>query len=160
LVKLLLAKGSDVYARNNHDTVLHRAVSSGNEEVIRLILDKIKEKETQLMYQHINAPDTEGDTPLMWAAEKGGVNVAQILLEYGADINARDEESLTALHFAVKGGCSNFVQLLLNNRVDSNIKDKKGKSPLDLALAHETNNEAFKTIVDLLVESKSIHLQK
>jgi ankyrin repeat protein len=67
---------------------------------------------------------------------------------------------MTALHFAVKGGYSNFVQLLLNNRADPNIKDKKGNSPLDLALAQVTNNEAFKTIVDLLVDSKSIHLQQ
>ncbi len=55
-------------ARNDHDTVLHQAVGSHNAEVIRLILDAIKERlddDHQLMYQHINAPDSEVDSPLM-----------------------------------------------------------------------------------------------
>jgi hypothetical protein len=57
-----------VLARNDHDTVLHQAVGSHNAEVIRLILDAIKERlddDHQLMYQHINAPDSEVDSPLM-----------------------------------------------------------------------------------------------
>ena len=129
-------KGADPLARNNHDSVLHNAVSSNNKDVIVLILDKIKDKliqDSQLVYQHINAPDAEGDTPLMWAAETGKVDAVRILLEYGVDINAKNTDGETALHWAVKGGYQGVVQLLLDKQADPNIKDKDGKPPLDIA---------------------------
>jgi ankyrin repeat protein len=91
VVKYLVEeKCADVLARNSHDTVLHRAVSGNNKEIIRFFLDKIKEKfnqDSQQVYQYINAQDTEGDTPLMWAAENGRISAAQVLLEYSVDIN-------------------------------------------------------------------------
>jgi ankyrin repeat protein len=62
-----------MFLPDTHDTVLHQAVYTSNEEIIRLVLNKIKEKfnqETQQIYRYINAKDTESDTPLMWAAEK------------------------------------------------------------------------------------------
>ena len=43
LVKLLLINGADVFVRNNHDTVLRRAISSNNKEIIKLILNTIKQ---------------------------------------------------------------------------------------------------------------------
>ncbi|GFQ65480.1 ANK_REP_REGION domain-containing protein [Trichonephila clavata] len=70
LVKYLLEEGANVLAKNNHDTVLHLAVSSNKEEIIKLVLDKIKETQRDVS-QYIDAKDTEGDTPLMWAAENG-----------------------------------------------------------------------------------------
>ena len=66
VVQWLVEKGADVLARNNHDSVLHNAISGNNKEIIKLILDKIKEKfsrDPQQIYQYINAKDNEGDTP-------------------------------------------------------------------------------------------------
>ena len=79
LVKLLLTNGADVFARNNHDTVLHRTVHNNDKEVIELIVNKIKEKEDDIE-PHINAPDTEGDNPLMWAVENGRINFIKFKL--------------------------------------------------------------------------------
>jgi cytohesin len=135
VVKLLLQKGADALATDNYSTILHYAVHSNNEEVIRLILDKIKDfnEDSQLMNPHINAPDNEGDTPLMLAAYSGKMNAAQILLEYKAGINVKNEKGMTALHWAAKGGHKEIVQLLLDNHADPNIKNKEEKDPLDLA---------------------------
>ena len=69
MVKVLVEEGGDVLARKNHNTGLHQAVRSNNEEIIRLVLDKVKEKDLQRFSEHINAKDTEGDTPLMWSAQ-------------------------------------------------------------------------------------------
>jgi ankyrin repeat protein len=106
-IKTLIEGGADIFARSNHGTAtLHRAVR-GNETAIRLILEKIKEKsnqDQQQIYESINAKDTEGNTPLMWAAENGKINAAKILLEYGADFNAQNNDGETALHWAAKGG--------------------------------------------------------
>src|SRR5699024_3040854 len=77
-IKILVEEGADVLARNNHDTVLHQAVNSNNEEVIKFVLNKIIEKDPQKMSEHINTPDNEGDTPLIWTAQNGKVNATKI----------------------------------------------------------------------------------
>ncbi|WP_237342887.1 tetratricopeptide repeat protein [Wolbachia endosymbiont of Folsomia candida] len=161
-VKNLIEKGADIFVGSSHDTILHQSVGSGNEEVIRLILEKIKEKEPQKMFEHINARDTEGETPLMWAAEKGKVSAARILLEYGANTNAIDNYDQTALHFATEGGYLKLVQLLLSKQANFNIQDKNGKTPLDLAqekLVQDPEDDNLKIIASLLLsvtnESKS-----
>ena len=100
MVKAFMAEGVDVLARNKHDTVLHQAVSSNNEEIMRLILDKMKEKDPQNFSEHINAKDTEGNTPFMWAVKERKVNAVKILLEYDADVNAKNNNGETAIHWA------------------------------------------------------------
>ena len=39
-------------------------------------------------------------TALHFAAEKGHVDVAKVLIQNGADVNAVDENKSTALHYA------------------------------------------------------------
>jgi ankyrin repeat protein len=125
-VKYLVEKGADVLARNSHDTVLHRAVRGNNKEIIRLLLERIKEKfnqDSQQVYQYINAQDTEGDTPLMWAAEIGRVSAAQVLLEYNVDINLKNNDGMTALHWAANNCHLDIAKLLLKHNANANIKD-------------------------------------
>jgi ankyrin repeat protein len=114
-VKILLDNGEDFLARNDHDTVLHQAVHSNNTEIIELILTKIKEKfdkDEAEMYVHINAQDTEGDTPLMWAAEIGRIDAAKTLLKYGADVTIKNKDNITALNWATKNGHLELAMLL------------------------------------------------
>ena len=83
-----------------------------------MILNKIKEQKDDIEL-YINAPDTEGDTPLFWAAETGKLNAAQILLKHGADVNARNDDVKTALDWHSKGSYKGIVQLLLNKQADT-----------------------------------------
>jgi ankyrin repeat protein len=151
VVAQLLEKGADPLLRNHHDTVLHQAVSGNNVEIIKLILDAIKEKcgnDSARVGQAINVPDTEGDTPLMWAAEKGKVNAAQILLEYGADINAENEEGMTALNWAAKNGHLELAVVLLNHNhinVDGLNEDQRGKLIDYIIERHQTNADSLIT---------------
>jgi ankyrin repeat protein len=163
VVNLMIANGADLLARNNYDIVLHRAESGNSERVIRIILNKVKEifnQYSQQIYQYINSQDTEGDTPLMWAAENGKINSARILLEYGVDIDLKNNDDMTALHWAAKNGHLDITELLLEYNANVNIKDKSGKIPLDLAqqkLTEETTDqEKFETIVALLITRADI----
>ena len=47
-----------------------------------------------------NAPDEDGKTALMSAAENGHVSKVRFLLENGASVNARDKSGKTALRYA------------------------------------------------------------
>ena len=129
LVKLLLENGEAVFARNNHDTVLHRAISGNNEEIIKLIINKIKETKEDIG-PYIDAQDTEGDTPLMWAAEGGKVSAVKILLEYGADVNARNNLDQNALDWAVKGSYEEIVNILLDKQSETGdgVKNENGET--------------------------------
>lgn len=128
-VEKCLNRGANILVRNSHHTVLHSAVHSNNGEVVKLVLNKIKE--TQSPY--IDAKDTEGDTPLMWTAETGYVNAAQVLLEYGASIEAKNNNGMTALHWAAKNNHIEVMKLLIGKGANVNVQDNYGKTPLDCA---------------------------
>lgn len=79
VVKVLLAAGADVNARDKDDrTVLvHLAAerlfkADGNEEIVHLLLDRGADVEVR---------DTSSRTPLMWAAVTGKASLIRILLE-------------------------------------------------------------------------------
>ena len=49
----------------------------------------------------MSTPKTSsGKTALMYAAEKGNLGIANLLLEKGADLNATDNDGKTALQIA------------------------------------------------------------
>ena len=55
-----------------------------------------------------------GRTALHWAAEHGHKEVAELLIDYGADVDCRDLHCLrTPLHWASKYGHFNIVKHLL-----------------------------------------------
>ena len=51
---------------------------------------------------NINAKDTDEQTPLHIACEKGHLPIVEYLLEKGADIEAKDKWQNTPLHFSFK----------------------------------------------------------
>ncbi|KAF1848808.1 uncharacterized protein K460DRAFT_81148 [Cucurbitaria berberidis CBS 394.84] len=65
-----------------------------------------------------NSIDGVQRTPLHLAAQRGDIELARILLEFGADVNAKDSEPSTVLDLAVSHNRREFVALLLDNGVD------------------------------------------
>lgn len=94
--RFLLDHGANSSAvAKNPTTVmpLHSAVSSGNVEMIRDLL------------QHgapVNARQQHGWTPLHAAAQNGNLEIIEILLQSGADPRIKNEEGVTALDLARK----------------------------------------------------------
>jgi ankyrin repeat protein len=73
--------------------------------------------------------------PLMLAAELDSVEVAKVLLEFGADVRRRNNRGETALHFSGKassGGCGadEVARMLCERGADPNAPNKDGKPPL------------------------------
>ena len=65
-----------------------------------------------------------GQTALMLAASHGRYDMAELLLEAGADVNARDEDGSTALMCACEHGYIDIVQMLLSHpQCDSSLAD-------------------------------------
>ncbi|NCG57103.1 MAG: hypothetical protein GWP35_09400 [Proteobacteria bacterium] len=84
------------------------ALNSSTPEIVPLLLEKGAE---------VNARDTDGFTPLMWAARSSTPEIVQLLLEKGADVNARTTGGFTPLMVAAgnsKGKSAEIKQLLID----------------------------------------------
>jgi ankyrin repeat protein len=75
-----------------------------------------------------------GVTPLMIAASKGHVDVAEAILQAGVNINERSDDGRTALHMAASDQPDTaIVDLLLQSGIDSDAKSKSGTTALNMA---------------------------
>src|SRR5579859_8066469 len=131
---LLLDKGADAaLAATNGMTPLAAAVSARHEALVTLLL------------QHSVAVDQRlpGDaTALMIAAAMGYPEIAELLLDGGADVNAVDSRGHAALHAAAQYGFDHNDSLrarrlfdaLLKREANVSLADQEGKTPLLLLL--------------------------
>jgi len=67
------------------------------------------------------------------ALHSGHVEVAQLLVEHGADTTAQDQDGWTPLHFALRNGHVEIVRFLVERGADPTARNKAGFTPLDLA---------------------------
>lgn len=74
-------------------------------------------------------------TPLHFAAARGQVSVAQLLLSKEADVNSRDNLGITPLHLAAVQGHLEVVQLLMATGANPNAASVEGRTPLHDAAA-------------------------
>jgi ankyrin repeat protein len=115
IVKLLLEKGAEVNARNQQgETALF--VASGIGEGAEMVKELIKRG------ADINI-ETGGMTPLMNAASRRQTDIAQILIEHGADINRKNRENIGALGLAARANQMEIVNLLMVKGVAFSSED-------------------------------------
>ncbi|MCJ1394383.1 hypothetical protein MMC18_007261 [Xylographa bjoerkii] len=101
-----LFKDTD-YLSTRQFTVLHK--------IILGLLAKDLRTELQGSTSEINAPDSQGRSPLSWAAARGDSQKVQILLEHGANPNLADRQNNLPLHYSKTTTCS---EMLLRHGAD------------------------------------------
>jgi len=94
---------------------------------------------------------------LCWAAEKGNIELANRLLEMGANINIKVKDGQTLLHIAVKRRQLEFIKWLLDLGAKINAKDNRGNTPLHIACV-EGNLQGidYEQGINLLLERGAI----
>ncbi len=95
-------------------------------EVIQYLLDSGAD---------VNAKDTEGRTPFIWASlDNADPKTLDLLIQSGANINAKDHRGRSAIYYAV--GSNNkieFIQKLIDLGIDLQNEDTSRVTPLDYA---------------------------
>jgi ankyrin repeat protein len=149
-VRLLVAAGADVEAREStrDQTALMWAVAQGHHHVVRELIDagadvtaRSKVRPRLMSNEGVfgGAFDSAvvenlGDfTPLMFAARRGDVESARLLLASGADINDIAGNNASALVMAIHSGHSPLAEFLLDNGADPNA-DGAGYTALHAAV--------------------------
>ncbi|WP_371220101.1 ankyrin repeat domain-containing protein [Orientia tsutsugamushi] len=80
----------------------------------------------------VNAKDKYGCYPLHVAAKYGKEDIANYLLDNGAEIDAKDSNGQTALHYAIKHFRIDAAKFLILHKADINAKDYDGYTPLHI----------------------------
>jgi len=89
----LLERGAAI--NRNGWTPLHYAASGPEPKLLSLLLER---------GARLEAPSTNGTTPLMMAAGYGAMDGADLLIARGADPRRRNERGLSAVDFALRAG--------------------------------------------------------
>lgn len=93
------------------DTDLLIAAWDGNLAIVKSLLDQGAD---------VNVRDKHGATALLYAAQRGHVEIIQVLLAHNnVDVNAKDVADVTALMEALRSGHLAVVKLLLEHNADS-----------------------------------------
>nr|XP_034965777.1 kinase D-interacting substrate of 220 kDa isoform X2 [Zootoca vivipara] len=155
-LKALLEKVKDVDERNeNGQTPLMLAAEQGNLEIVQELIKKgancnledadnwtalisaAKEGHAAIVSELLNCNvnmehrDMGGWNALMWACYKGCTEVAELLLERGANPNITGlQYNVYPIIWAAGRGHSRIVQLLLHHGAKVNCSDKYGTTPL------------------------------
>uniref|UniRef100_A0A3Q3JDL2 Poly [ADP-ribose] polymerase n=1 Tax=Monopterus albus TaxID=43700 RepID=A0A3Q3JDL2_MONAL len=143
ICKLLLKHGADPTKKNRDGNTPLDLVKDGDTDIQDLLrgdaalLDAAKKGclarvQKLCSPDNINCRDTQGrnSTPLHLAAGYNNLEVAEYLLEHGADVNAQDKGGLIPLHNSASYGHVDIAALLIKYNTCVNATDKWAFTPL------------------------------
>ena len=110
----------------------------GFTDIVKLILRYGKHQ----MQELVTARDTEGNTPLHFAAESGKPEIVKcIVICRAADIEARKDDETTPLHIASRHGRLEVVKLIVAyNKKTMAAEDIYQQTPLHFAAKYNHSN--------------------
>ena len=134
-----------------HDPVyvgaIHANASRANLKVLKVLQKK---------RANIDAGDSEGKTPLMYALRSpGGEDYALQLIRKGANYTTVDLAGNTALHYAAFGGNLQGVQMTVTGGTDINTPNGEGITPLHAATVR-ADLDMLQAMVDLGADLKAL----
>ncbi len=120
---LVVSGGSDSMAKDKNVALIDSAAQCRLDEVKKLLAKGAD----------IDAQNEHGWTPLIAATQYDCPEVAEFLLERGANLHRKVVDTYTALDRAVVSGVSRVARLLLDRETATYLNQKYGMAPLAIA---------------------------
>jgi uncharacterized protein len=141
-LKMLLQHDADpTIPAENGQTALLMAILKGRTAAVELLLN------TGMPITARHTANTN-KTALMLAASYGYVEVAEQLLQRGADVQAVDGDGNTALHLATCNNKPELISLLLQHGADVNARNQSGETPFCFALVRMVDTKSIQLMLD------------
>lgn len=132
-VSELLARGFDPNTPDEKgQTAMHLAVRDASPKVMAVLLAQPAVR--------VDAANANGETPLMLAALKGDLELAQRMLDKGAVVN---RPGWTPLHYAATGPEPKLVGLLLERGAQVDAPSPNGSTALMMAARYGSDDSAL-----------------
>jgi uncharacterized protein len=136
-VKRLLARGFDA-------NTLDPKGNLGLMIALRTPSPKVAQVLTEAPKIELNVLSAQGESPLMLAALKGQLALAELMVKKGADVN---KTGWTPLHYAASGAHLPVMKLLLENYAYIDAESPNGTTPLMMASMYG-NAAAVQFLID------------
>lgn len=145
-MQMLLSHGADPTIKDAQGfNTLHLTVHSS--AVMPLVL--LLQHPAFASIDSLDSADSQGHTPLMWAAYQGDAISLDLLLAHGADVHRVDDAGLTPMHWAVVKGNRLCIRKLASTGADLLAKEESGKTPRDLAVELKSFAAYSKALADV-----------
>ena len=123
--RLFALPAHELSAKQQMAQSLVDAVADEDEERVASLLDGEGKLDVNI--------ESDGWSPLLWAAKRGNAQIMDMLLKAGAFIGATDEGGSTALHKCATNGSIECARLLLDAGASVAVRDKMQQTALDVA---------------------------
>ncbi|HWW38565.1 MULTISPECIES: ankyrin repeat domain-containing protein [unclassified Pedobacter] len=137
IVKAIYRGDSDQVQRWQTKDNINAVDKYNRSAIFHAILIKSKEVVVMLLKElpDLNFKDNKGWYPLHYTAQEDLPEIADLLIQAGADLEVKDDYGNTPLWRATfsSKGRGEMIQLLLAKNADPNNKNDSGISPLELA---------------------------
>lgn len=96
----------------------------------------------------INATDSFGKTPLLYASRRGDLEAVKSLVDNGADVNLSDSMRRSPLHMAARSRSIPIIKTLIKSGADPNAVNFLNESPAHYACYEEDSARLVRPFVD------------
>lgn len=146
LVKAL-SQADGAHADTYGNTTLHHACWKEQSEVVKVLLERDP--------AGVNKLNDEGESPLILAARRSNLMIAQLLLAAGAQPDCADAEGVGPLHIAADKGDLFMGKELLAAGAGINLKTSGGQTPLILA-SRSGRNDFTSMLIEMGADVNSV----
>lgn len=130
------SKASEAEKRQQLQDFLFMAASNGDDDrVDRLVTGKAAR------FIDVNAVDSEGTPPLVYASCFGHRDVVITLLDNGAEVDKQDRNQWSALMWAMTNQHKDIAKVLLDHGASTEIQSSTGRTALDFVAPNSEMSE-------------------
>lgn len=146
MAKDLIDAGANINGKDkNENEVLNESIRSGNDEIVKWIIKKLKES-----LKGPNKRKRVFTAGLYIAIECNKLKIADELINLGANIYEEDDNHLSALELAILLPNERWVGILIEKGADLNQKNSQnGKTPLIVSILQDSES-----MVAILLKNK------